>query len=108
MSDTWEHPIFARAKALPEHLRKLFPTNEEEARSWKATRVPYQLSAHLLVVAQTRIECAWAAYIGAMGQQDYGVDNHFAYKYVAMVGDKLPEEIARVIFPQFAEVPYAP
>ena len=62
----YEHPAFTRAKALPTHLRPLFPTTPAEAAAWKSMTVCRALYHQVLVVVVTRVECTWCAYIGAV------------------------------------------
>jgi hypothetical protein len=57
----------------------------------------------VLVVARTRIECAWRAYIAAV----LGIYHDIETKGVLDYGTPLDEAVARVLFPEFAEVPYA-
>ena len=61
------------------------------------------LGRNVLVVARTRIEGKWAAYIDAVPGR-----NH-AHEEAAVLdhGTKLLEEVARVLFPQFDDIPYA-
>lgn len=63
----------------------------------------YPLAAKVLAVAQTRIEGTWAAYIDAVP----GLDHRYEIHRVLADGQKLQEEVARILFPRFAEVPYA-
>ena len=61
------------------------------------------LATCVLVVAQTRIECAWSAYIDAVPGHNH--DNE--YEAVLAHGAKLDESLARCLFPEFDAVPYA-
>jgi hypothetical protein len=99
---TWEHPAFTRAKALPEPLRAYFPKSDAEAEAWRPTTRRRALASRVLVVAKTRIECAWSAYIDAVPGENH-VDE---VAEVLERGCKLPEAIARILFPEFNEVPY--
>jgi len=64
----------------------------------------YHALAHcVLAVACTRIECAWAAYIDAVA----GVNHDREMDAVLRHGAKLLEPVARILFPEFTEVPYA-
>jgi hypothetical protein len=63
----------------------------------------HALSARVLVVAVKRVE-GWAAYCDAVPGEDHGRE---LYK-VAQTGSKIAEHVARVLFPQFADVPYCP
>jgi len=57
----------------------------------------------VLCVAQTRIEGAWSAYCDAVE----GMNHDFEAEKVLAYGAKLPEIVARAIFPEFDGVPYA-
>ena len=97
-----EHPAFTRAKALPPHVRALFPTSVEEAQTWQETVIAHALAARVLIVAVTRIECAWSAYADAVPGWNHEQEKHA----VRREGDKLGEGFARALFPMFNEVPY--
>ena len=100
-----EHPSFTRAKALPEPLRSHFPKDQEEAAEWQAHIRYHALGdSHVMVVAVTRIECAWRAYIGAVP----GIDHDKEWQAVRREGGTLEEAVALAIFPQFKGVRYAP
>jgi hypothetical protein len=103
VTQNYEHPAFTRAKALPERLRGMFPTTVAEAQSWSPTQFYYPLNSRVLAVAQTRIECAWSAYCDAVPGQNHRAE----IDGVLNTGAKLPEHIARAIFPRFEDVPYA-
>lgn len=98
-----DHPSFVRARELSEPLRSHFPKSTEEAQTFKPIVRRRALARRVLVAARTRVECAWAAYIDAV----HGHDHDYEVRAVLDHGDKLPEEVARVLFPQFKEVPYA-
>jgi hypothetical protein len=98
-----KHPAFVRAEALPEPLRSHFPKTAEEAQAFKPLIIHRALAARVLVVAVTRIECAWKAYIDAVPGQNHRKE----FEMVASNGVTLDEEVARVLFPEFKEVLYA-
>lgn len=98
-----EHPSFTRAKALSEPLRSHFPKSQEEAQNWTPQIRHRALSRNVLVAARTRIECAWVAYVDAVPRRDHDFECGNVLKH----GAKLPEKVARALFPQFDEVPYA-
>lgn len=100
---TNEHPAFTRAKALPEPMRSRFPKSQEEAQSFEHIVIYYALASKVLAVAHTRIECAWCAYCDAVPGRNHGDETQAVLDY----GDKLSESFARVLFPQFEDVPYA-
>ena len=98
-----EHPSFTKAKALPEPLRSHFPKTVEEAREFKRHVTVCALASRVLVVATTRIECAWCAYCDAVPGENHRREMDDVLRH----GVKLNEKIARVLFPQFEGVPYA-
>ncbi len=99
----YEHPSFVRAKALPEPLRSHFPKNQEEAREFVPQIAVRALASKVLVVANTRVECAWSAYCDAVP----GMNHDHEVQPVLEHGSKLLEEVARALFPRFDDVPYA-
>ena len=73
------------------------------AQDWKPTVCLHALASKVLVVAKTRVEGTWAAYCDAVPG-----DNHEAESISVLEnGDKLMEEVARVLFPEFKDIPYA-
>ena len=103
MAEQTTHPSFIRASNLYEPLRSHFPKSQEEAKAFEPIIRYRALSSRVLVVAVTRIECAWSAYCDAVP----GMSHADEYQAVAAHGEKLDEKIARAIFPTFADVPYA-
>jgi hypothetical protein len=99
----YEHPSFTKAKTLPEPWRSHFAKNSDESRNWKPHITRTALASRVLVVATTRIECAWSAYCDGVE----GMDHDKEFYPVIKQGSKLSEHIARAIFPQFKSVPYA-
>lgn len=97
------HPAFLRAAALDEPLRSHFPKNVPEAENWEPIVRVRALSTRVLAVARTRVECSWAAYIDAVPGQRHSEE----FDNVLDHGSKLDEKFARVLFPEFKEVPYA-
>lgn len=98
-----EHPSFTRAKALPEPYRSHFPTDVESAREFQPHVTSRALASRVLVVAKTRIECAWCAYCDAVPGEDHSRELDAVLRH----GSKLDERIARALFPQFEGIPYA-
>lgn len=96
------HPAFLRAQALSEPLRSHFPKSAEEAQVWQPIQRVYALSSRVLVVAQTRVICQWAAYCDAV----LGMDHRQEWQEVLKYGNKLDETVARALFPEFEEVSY--
>jgi len=83
--------------------RFTFPETSDEVREWVVRTRVHALASTALAVAHTRIEGAWCAY--CMGVP--GINHNDEYEKVLKQGDKLSEEIARLIFPEFDDVPYA-
>jgi len=98
-----EHPSFMLAKSLPEPWRTHFPKSREEALAFRPYMERSALASRVLVVAKTRIECAWSAYIDAVPGENHDREQDS----VLQDGSKLLERIARVLFPRFEGVPYA-
>lgn len=85
-----------------------FPETPDEAKEWETEPQPrYEqksaLATKVLCVAHTRIEGAWSAFIDAVP----GINHSNEMEAVFRHGTKLPEEIARLLFPLFEGVPYA-
>ena len=98
-----EHPVFARVREAPEPWRSHFPKSQDEAESWRPITRKRALAMRVLVVAQTRIEFAWSAYCAAVAGYNHADEQHAVLDH----GDKLPENVARALFPEFTGVPYA-
>ena len=98
-----KHPSFVRAEGLAEPLRSHFPKSVQEAQVWHPIIRVRALATCVLVVAQTRIECAWSVYIDAVP----GHNHDHEYEAVLRHGAKLSESLARHLFPEFTDVPYA-
>ena len=84
-------------------MSSLFPSTPEEAKVWEPIVRRVALHRNILVVARTRIEGAWACYIGPVPGQNH--DNEMAEVFDH--GNKLPEPMARYLFPSFKDIPYA-
>jgi len=80
-----------------------FPTTPEERRTWLPYVHTRALGSQVLAVAQTRIEGAWAAYVDAVP----GERHREEWEDVLKDGDKLPENVARAVFGEFEDIPYA-
>lgn len=100
---TADHPAFLRAQKLKEPLRSHFPKSVEEAHAWQPIRRVRPLATRVLAVAQTRITCEWAAYVDAVPGRRHDDE----WEMVLQHGAKLREDVARVLFPEFKQVPYA-
>lgn len=102
-SDTMEHVVFSRARSLPYPFNNRFPTTRRDAQEWKPFEAYIALGPDVLVAMNSRIECKWSAYIQSVPGEDHTIE----YKQVLRTGTKLPERIARAIFPEWGPVPYA-
>jgi predicted amidohydrolase len=80
-----------------------FPETSEEAENWKRAIRVNALSSTVLVVATTRLERTWKAYCAAVP----GVNHDNEWQAVLREGTMLLEPVARAIFPEFDDVPYA-
>ena len=80
-----------------------FPDSPETAETWKPGYSLYALAQHVLAVAMLRIEGTWAAYVDAVPGEDHSVE----YLEVLRKGCKLQEDVARVLFPLYEDLPYA-
>ena len=98
-----EHPVFTRVKQMPSPWREHFPKTFAEAEAWKPITRRVALASRVLVVARTRIEGAWSAYCDAVPGDNHGREQAAVLQH----GDKVPEPVARCLFPEFLAVPYA-
>ena len=82
-----------------------FPDQDSQAgaAAWKESTIVRALSGHVLVVAVSRIEGAWRAYVGAVPGENHTLE----WAEIRRSGATLPETVALAIFPEFAGVPYA-
>ena len=70
---------------------------------WKQKIRLHALAMRVLAVATTRVEGTWKAYIDAVP----GINHNEEYDEVLRVGDTLGEDIAKSMFPEFKDIPYA-
>jgi hypothetical protein len=70
--------------------------------NWEPMTVRHALHQEVLAVATTRAEPGWCAYIGPVP----GMRHDQEEGPVLAHGDKLREDIARVMFPQFKDLEY--
>ena len=77
-------------------------SEQTEGQEWSAKIARYSLSPNVMVVARTRIEGTWAAYVAAVPGQSLSEDE----KLTLDNGTKLSEKIARAIFSTFEEMKY--
>jgi len=71
---------------------------------WEPSTRVRALSSRVLCVARTRIEGAWAAYVDAVPGKSHAGE----WEPVLEHGAKLDERLARVLFPEFDDLRYAP
>ncbi len=85
--------------------RATFPDRHDTAAisTWQPYVLHVALSPRVLVVAQTRIEGAWAAYCDAVP----GSSHRDERGSVLERGTKVPESLARLLFPSFDAIRYA-
>lgn len=98
-----ENPHFIIARALPEPWRSHFPKSMKEAQAFEPIVARFSLAMRVLVVANTRQESAWSAYIDAVP----GMSHKLEQDAVLLYGTKLPEATARTLFPRFDDIRYA-
>lgn len=77
--------------------------NNAEFKHWKPTIRMFPLHETVLCVAQTRVEGTWKAYCRAVLGHNHDVEA----TVVLLLGNQMPENTARTLFPEFKGVPYA-
>ena len=80
-----------------------FPETQKEGKIWKRVVRYYALDSNVLAVATTRIEGTWKAYCGSV-PGDYHCEES---QEVLRTGTQIYEPIARIMFPEFKDIPYA-
>ena len=70
---------------------------------WQPSYTIHPLAKTVLVVAVTRIEGSWCAFCDSVLGIYHNTEKYAVVKH----GDKLPEHIARAMFPGFEDIPYA-
>lgn len=83
------------------HLQ--FPETREEAATWQPYVAGHAIHSRVLLLAKTRVEGQWKAYIGIVP----GHDHNGEWTVVEREGDPMREEDARHFFPEFEGIPYA-
>ena len=71
--------------------------------AWESTVRFVCLDRRVMIAARTRVEGTWAAYCKNVP----GMKHEDEVEAVLEHGTKVPEAVARVLFPDFEEVPYA-
>ena len=80
------------------------PNSRYCATHWQPLIFRRALATKVLVVANTRIEGTWSAYVGAVPGDSHGDE----VQAVRERGTKLDETLARTLFPNLAKMPYSP
>ena len=80
-----------------------FPENVTEAKQWQSKVFRTAIHHQILVVGNTRQEGMWSAYVEPVP----GMNHDNEWGHVLKHGSKLIEPIARAIFPEMRELPYA-
>ena len=79
------------------------PDDPSECRGWEPQVSVFALAHKVIAVANTRVEGRWKAYIDAVPGKSHDLE----WQAVRREGVTIPHEIAKAIFPAFAEIPYA-
>jgi len=83
---------------------KFHATVAVKPQAWKAeVKVVYLQNEAVMVVARTRIEGSWAAFVDAAPRVSFTFDT----EHVLDHGTKMTEGVARGLFPEFHDRPYA-
>ncbi|RKZ72459.1 MAG: hypothetical protein DRQ48_00175 [Gammaproteobacteria bacterium] len=89
-------------KDWPQWAQDHFPETHHQAVGFEQMEWHYAMHMTFLVVAATRIEGAWAAYGGPVP----GMRHDQEHEGPLHTGDKLSEDVARVMFPHLDFLPY--
>lgn len=79
------------------------PDDSSECRGWEPQVAYYAMCRTVIVVANTRVEGRWKAYIDSVA----GIDHETEWQDVRRHGVTIPQPVARAMFPGFADIPYA-
>lgn len=79
-----------------------FPDPGESTSDWKPTIIHFALARDVLAAAITQVSGHWVAYIKSVPGHDHEGETEDVLWY----GMKLPEDVARAIFPQWKEIPW--
>ncbi len=85
---------------IPGRFHSHFP---EDSKEFERFVLNYPLHINCLVAATTRVEGSWSAYCAPVK----GWDHKEEAKGVLQHGDKVPQELARALFPYFDGLPYS-
>jgi len=82
-----------------------FPKTPDEAEKWQPTFLTVSIHRNVVVVAKTRNEGAWKAYVVPVSvEKDHWTE---ALERWQQHGSPLLEEYARPMFPRFGDLEYA-
>lgn len=90
------------ANDLPTWAEQHFNPNTTGVK-WQPVVARHTLHREVLAVATTRIEGTWCAYISNVPGHDHDVEKYGVLRH----GEKLAEEVALALFPDFKGIPYA-
>jgi hypothetical protein len=79
-----------------------FPETNDEVASWAPAVGHRALARNVLAAYRTRVMGEWAAYIDTVEGQNH--DNE--WEEVLRSGTKLPQKVARALFPELDSIPY--
>ena len=92
---------------IGDEARALYPSELQGGTmnhtDWKPDVQYRALSPTVLAVSRTRIEGTWAAYVDSVP----GVNHDLETQPVLNQGAKLPEPVARALWPEYQDLPYA-
>lgn len=80
-----------------------FPTSVEEAKDWQPIFRTQCLHWRVMMVAKTRCEGAWKCYCTPVPGVSHDAEVHLWQRD----GTQVEEKFARVLFPEFDDLPYA-
>lgn len=78
------------------------PDDRDSCKEWAPHVAVYAMARSVVVVANTRVEGRWKAYIDAVPGKNHDLE----WQDVRRQGVTVPHRIARVMFPGFADIPY--
>lgn len=87
---------------MSHNFEKHFALVKTDPELWQPYRTYRALDRTVLCAAQTRIHGAWVAYAMAVP----GRNHEYEMEEVLLHGSKIPERVARALFPVFDGLPY--
>ena len=79
------------------------PGDSSECRGWQPHVAVFALAPKVIAVANTRVEGRWKAYVDAVPGKNHDEE----WQDVRAHGTALQENVAKVLFPGFAGIPYS-